>query len=358
MRRAIGGLRGNGVVVKRNVPYLGTAAALGFVEGKGGAGVVRQIGGRGAAALASLAVGGSFVVQNFTRYGVKTDGTALGLGARVVRIVGELVVVVETVGGVVIGSGGVGGGAANLRPVGACVALVPCLSDRATLLGLGRGSLVGSCLAALFVEHDYGIPQLAEHVGRSHAHKPHNDERQGDYRQYNGAGYAQGNVEQEAEKSADDTAALEDSTGLIQDKRAVLVGHRGISTANKHVDEGREHHHQQDGQGDLKYQRALPTEFPPKDGKADQDKGDHVSRPADKAEEEIADVVADIAHQMLVGPRVAADDIQHEAGQKEKTDGIEDVGQKLLGKDVVSVPSAVGSSVVHRHLLGVRLVGA
>ena len=73
---------------------------------------------------------------------------------------------------------------------------------------------------------------------------------------------------------------------------------------------------------------------------------------------EADDVVADIAHQMLVGPRVAADDVQHEAGQKEKTDGTEDVGQKLLGKDVVSVSPAVGSSVVHRHLLVVRLVGA
>ena len=311
----------------------GVVAVLLILLGRGGGGgrrlvegQVRQIlilrGGRGGLGSGSL-LG---LLQHLPRFGIHHSHAATRTAvARGLLSGGDTLILIAFVG----------------RFLGAAAVSVQLLSLFAVgLLGGGLAPLLG--LSLLFLAADSLLlgglltpyldsgPELTENVGGGHTHQQHDNQRQGHHGQGDGTGELQTRVQGEAHQTAHHAAALKDGARTEEMVGGVDLSHGWILGANTHVDDRRDHDHEEHGQDDLHRHQILLAVPPPEDGEVHEQQRDEVGGPAEASEEDPTEVEAHEAREVLGGGLGISQGVQHQKHRKDEGQPREYVGQKLL----------------------------
>ena len=196
-----------------------------------------------------------------------------------------------------------------------------------------------------------GGAKLTEHVGGGHAHQQHDDQGKSHHGQGDGAGELQTCEQGVSHQTAHHAAALKEGARAEQMIGGVHLRHGGILGTDTHVDDGGDHDHEQDGKDHLQGHQILLAVTPPEDGEVYEDQGDEVGGPAEASEEDVAEVVADEACGMGRGGIRARQGVQHQEHREDKRQSREYVGQILLREGAPSLDLG-GLLTLHPALLG------
>ena len=173
--------------------------------------------------------------------------------------------------------------------------------------------------------------------------------------QRHSTGESESRVQQVSDHTAHNAAALKDGTRAVEVAHVKGFGQGGVGGANTHVDDRRDHDHDEHRQNQLDGHQPLLAVAPPENGQIDKDQGNQVGRPAKASEEALTEVVAHVAHEVILGLRGSADGVQKKQHREDQGKPSEYVGQELLGEGA-SLPHLGGLLAVVR-LFGGGLLG-